>query len=80
MSMTPSAGGAGLAGFPAPNGRSRKERDVSHYTIEELIARWKKEELTVEQVIGQILQLLREHERRLKEAARASTIAGKQRE
>jgi hypothetical protein len=39
---------------------------VSHYTIEELIARWKKEELTSEQVIGQILQLLRAVEERLR--------------
>jgi hypothetical protein len=46
---------------------------VSHYTIEDLIARWKKDELTVEQVIGQVLLLLREHERRLRELARGST-------
>jgi hypothetical protein len=39
---------------------------VSHYTIEELIARWRKEELTSEQVIGQILQLLRATEERLR--------------
>jgi hypothetical protein len=37
---------------------------MSHYTIEELIARWKREELTVEQMIGQILQVMREQERR----------------
>jgi hypothetical protein len=30
---------------------------VSHYDIEELIARWKKEELSVEQVIGKLLVL-----------------------
>jgi hypothetical protein len=41
---------------------------VSTYTIEELIARWKREELTLEQAIGQIL-LLKEHDRRLREAA-----------
>ena len=42
---------------------------MSNYTIEELIARWKREELTVEQMIGQILLLLKEQERRLREAA-----------
>jgi hypothetical protein len=42
---------------------------MSNYTIEELIARWKREELTIEQVIGQILLLLKEHDRRLREAA-----------
>ena len=42
---------------------------MSNYTIEELIARWKREELTVEQVIGQILLLLKEQDRRLREAA-----------
>jgi hypothetical protein len=41
---------------------------VSNYTIEELIARWKREELTIEQVIGQILLLLKEQDRRLREA------------
>jgi hypothetical protein len=39
---------------------------MSHYTIEELIAHWKREELTVEQMIGQMLQVLREQERRLR--------------
>ncbi len=39
---------------------------MSHYSVEELIARWKKEELTVEQM----LQILREQERRLRELAR----------
>jgi hypothetical protein len=42
---------------------------VSNYTIDELVARWKREELTIEQVIGQILLLLKEHDRRLREAA-----------
>lgn len=41
---------------------------VSNYAIEELIARWRREELTVEQMIGQILLLLKEQERRLREA------------
>jgi hypothetical protein len=49
---------------------------VSNYTIEDLIARWKKDELTVEQVIGQILLLLREHERRLREVARGAAPGG----
>ena len=48
---------------------------MSHYTIEELIARWKREELTAEQTIGQILQLLREHERRMRELARQAVQA-----
>jgi hypothetical protein len=55
---------------------------VSHYTIDELIARWKKEELTVEQVIGQLLLLLKEHERRIKESMRPAAgdeAAGKER-
>lgn len=42
---------------------------MSNYTIEELIARWKREELTIEQVIGQILLLLKEQDRRLREVA-----------
>ena len=41
---------------------------MSNYTIDELIARWKREELTIEQVIGQILLLLKEHDRRLRAA------------
>jgi len=45
---------------------------MSNYTIEELIARWKREELTMEQVIGQILLLLREQDRRLREVALGS--------
>ena len=49
---------------------------MSHYTIEDLIARWKKDELTVEQVIGQLLLLLREHERRLRELARGAQPGG----
>jgi hypothetical protein len=43
---------------------------MSHYTIDELIARWRNEELTAEQAIGQILLLLKEQERRRKEAQR----------
>ena len=33
---------------------------MSHYTVDELIARWKREEMTAEQAIGQILLALRE--------------------
>ena len=43
---------------------------MSSYSIEELIARWKREELTVEQVIGQLLQLVQAHEQRLRELVR----------
>jgi hypothetical protein len=40
---------------------------MSHYSLDELIEFWKHEKLTVEQIIGQMLQVLREHERRLRE-------------
>jgi hypothetical protein len=43
---------------------------VSHHTIDQLIEFWKHEKLTADQAIGQILQVLREHERRLRESAR----------
>jgi hypothetical protein len=42
---------------------------VSNYTVEELIARWKREELTIEQAIGQILLLLKQQDQRLREIA-----------
>jgi hypothetical protein len=42
---------------------------VSHYTVEELIARWKKEQLSVEQVIGQLLLVLHEQQQQLRELA-----------
>ena len=48
---------------------------MSHYTVEELIARWKNEELSVEQVLGQVLLVLREHERRLKKPTRRAPPA-----
>jgi hypothetical protein len=54
------------------NLQSEKERTMSHYTVEELIARWRNEALTVEQMIGQILQVLRVHEQRLKDVGRAA--------
>jgi hypothetical protein len=43
---------------------------VSHYTLEELIARWRREELTVEQMIGQILQALQAQQQRLRDLER----------
>ena len=46
---------------------------MSNYTIEELIARWRREELTVEQVIGQILLVLKDQEQRLRESARPAS-------
>jgi hypothetical protein len=62
--------GARLAGFLVPPSRAfRREPKVSNYTIDELIARWKREELTLEQAIGQILLLLKELDRRMREAA-----------
>lgn len=39
---------------------------MSHYTAEELIARWKREELTVEQTVGQLVQVLAALEQRLR--------------
>jgi hypothetical protein len=59
----------GRLGWAIGSRQLRKESTVSNYTIEELIARWKHEELTIEQVIGQILLLLKEQDRRLREAA-----------
>lgn len=43
---------------------------MSNYTIEELIVRWKREELTIEQMIGQILLVLKEQEQRLRALTR----------
>ena len=39
---------------------------MTHYTTEELIVRWKREELTVEQMIGQLVQALAAQEQRLR--------------
>ena len=44
---------------------------MSHYTLDELIMRWKKETVMADQVIGQLLQLLRVHDERLRELERA---------
>ena len=43
-----------------------KEQLVSHYPVEDLIVRWKREELTPEQMIGQVLQVLYVLEQRLR--------------
>lgn len=43
---------------------------MSHYTLDELIARWKKEDLTAEQMIGQLLQALQAQQQRLRELER----------
>ncbi len=39
---------------------------MTHYTTEELIVRWKREELTVEQMVGQLVQALAAQEQRLR--------------
>ena len=43
---------------------------MSHYTLDQLIDLWRREQLTAEQMIGQLLQVLKEQERRLREIAR----------
>ena len=43
---------------------------MSHYPLDDLIARWKKETVTTEQALGQLLQLLRVHDERLRELER----------
>jgi hypothetical protein len=48
---------------------------MSNYTIEELIIRWRREELTVEQMIGQILLVLKEHEQRVRAIVRPAASA-----
>ena len=37
---------------------------MTHYTVDELIVRWKREELTEEQMIGQLVQALATVEQR----------------
>jgi hypothetical protein len=58
---------------------SQKEHTMSQYTLEELINRWRQEELTSEQMIGQLLlalaalqQRVRDVERRLPPGAEAA--------
>jgi hypothetical protein len=43
---------------------------MSHYTLDELMARWNREELTLEQMMGQLLQALRAQDQRLREVER----------
>ena len=43
---------------------------MSHYTLEELVMRWRREELTVEQMIGQLLLVQLAQQRRLRELER----------
>jgi len=43
---------------------------MSHYTLDQLIDLWRREQLTTEQVIGQLLLVLKEQERRMREIAR----------
>ena len=45
---------------------------MSHYTLDELIELWRREQLTAEQMIGQLLLMLKEHERRIREIARSA--------
>ena len=46
---------------------------MSNYTIEELIVRWRREELTIEQMIGQILLILKEQEQRVRALTRPAS-------
>jgi hypothetical protein len=46
---------------------------MSHYTLDELIELWRREQLTTEQMIGQLLQVLKEQERRMREIARIAS-------
>jgi hypothetical protein len=46
---------------------------MSSYSIEELISRWKREELTVEQMIGQLLLLIQAQDQRLRELGRRAS-------
>jgi hypothetical protein len=60
------------------NLQSEKERTVSQYTLEELIVRWKQEEMTADQMIGQILLVLQtvlQRQREL-ERQRPPTVEG----
>lgn len=43
---------------------------MSHYTLDELLILWRREELTAEQLLGQMLQVLRAQERRLRDLER----------
>jgi hypothetical protein len=43
---------------------------MSHHTLEELVELWKREKLTVEQMIGQLLQALLTQQQRMRELER----------
>ncbi len=49
---------------------------MGNYSIEELIQRWFTEDLTAEQLIGQILQVLQELTRRVEELESRSRPEG----
>jgi hypothetical protein len=49
---------------------------MGHHPIDELIELWKREKLTAEQAIGQMLQLLQAYEQRLREVARRLPVDG----
>jgi hypothetical protein len=68
--------GSGRRPRATNDGTITKERTVSHHTIDELINLWRHEKLTAEQAIGQILQVLRDQERRLREAMRRPPATG----
>jgi hypothetical protein len=48
---------------------------MSYHSIEELIELWKREKLTVEQMIGQMLQSLQAQQQRLRELERRLTTS-----
>jgi len=43
---------------------------MSHHTLEDLVELWKREKLTVEQMIGQVLQVLLTHQQRMRDFER----------
>ncbi len=46
------------------------------YSIEELVRRWFTHDITVEQAIGQVLQIIQEFERRLKDLEDKGKLGG----
>src|SRR6266487_4534066 len=53
---------------------AHREDTMSHYALDELIAKWGSEQMTAEQMIGQMLQHLRAQEKRLRELERGLTL------
>jgi hypothetical protein len=43
---------------------------MSHHTLDDLIELWKREKLTTEQMVGQLLLVLKDQERRIREVVR----------